>query len=179
MHQWRIRQQAVKVQRVGAAVKTHAPLQTWQAAFCRQDSLQLGVMHQQPGPAMLEHVVQTGCLLSHAQGHGDRAQAGGGQQAQHELDAVAQQQRHAVPGLQAQRLPACRQAAHQLVECEVGEARVVADQRRALWVARHGIRQQRMQAARTRREAAHIALEMRFGRDGRPVHFGKRHDSWP
>ena len=66
-----------------------------------------------------------------------------------------------------------------LVEGEVGEARVVADQRRALRVARHGICQQRMQAARTRREAAHIALEMRFGRDGRPVHLGKRHDSWP
>ena len=64
---------------------------------------------------------------------------------------------------------------HLLVQREVGQARVVAHQGRALRVERHRVVKQGVQAARALREAAHAALEMRFGGKGRPVHCGVGH----
>ena len=53
---------------------------------------QIGIMHDQACPAIVDHVSQPWRLLANADGHRDRAQTGDGKQSGDKLDAVAHQQ---------------------------------------------------------------------------------------
>ena len=109
---------------------------------------------------MRQGIGQAGLLLPDAQGHADGTQLRGGKQGHDKLDAVAQQQGHAVAHIHAMGAQGTGQSLAGVVQLAVGHALLVADQGHAIGVAIYRLGQQGVQAVPTLGKTSHHTVAM-------------------
>ena len=141
---------------------------------------ELGVVDQQPGAAVLEHVAKTRRLLPGAKRHRDGAEPGGGADRDQELRPIVDQQRQAVPWSHASRREAGGEPLSLSGEVAVGQSDRPRDQGQSVRIACDRRLEQTEQALRALGEAAHQTIaEVQLVADRGQRIVGPGHDAQP
>ncbi len=141
---------------------------------------QRGLVDQEPGAAIGQHIGDLGLLLAGRKQHRHQPGMGRAQHRQHEFDAVAEQHRDAVAALEAELFETRRDLRRLLRDFAPGHSPVAADQRLAIAVSRHGFGHHRRDAfgpfAKSRHDTVAEARLEPHWRNGvlRPVHGAPR-----
>ena len=147
-----------RVERLRAAADGDAELERRRLGRGRQPVRELRLVHEHAGAAVGERIGDLGPLLPDAEGHRHGAEARGAEPSEHELDAVAEQERDPVAGPDAEPGEALRDGGASFEDFRPGQARVAADQRLPVGAPRGRISEERVDAARPFGEAGHDAV---------------------
>ena len=121
---------------------------------------QVGLVQHTHRRAMRQGIGQAWLLFADAQGHADGTQLRRGKQGHDKLNAVAQQQGHAVARTHAVFAQGPSQGLAGVLQLAIGHALLVAHQGHAIGVALYRLGQQGMQAVPTLGKTSHHAVAM-------------------